>query len=295
MKKQILYFFIMVILLVNIFTLFRLNSFKNSVDNCFQQNQAAESNRNNEINNIYSNVETMLKKQASILDNYNVTFGTLDSNNFTVPITLSITPKEYSNGLTASFQINDKNITMKKNGASFTAAADVYIFNDFQLKVILSRNGIQRIETLEEYCDLQSKYLLNITGGFRGGSSYGSGKFQCDGEINLDFAGSEENRPEKVSIAKDVNGTIVYEQQIDLSDHILLPVNEKIALRAGDKLTIYAHVQDKYGLNYKYIILTYEIDSKGEPLKDDELNIRRVVEISNKNGIILNTPKFDIK
>lgn len=295
MKKNTLYFIITALVLLNIFTIFKLNILKKNMENQFQQNELAINNIRNEINGIYSNVDAKLKKQASILDNHNLTLGELKPSSFTIPVTLSITPKEYSEGLTATLLLNDKSVLMKKEGTSFVATSEAYIFDDLIIKVVLEQNGVKKTETIEEYYDLQKKYLLEISGGYSGQSSYGSGKYESSGKINLDFLFPPTNSIEKIKLIKDVNGATVDERDIATSNHVAIDVKDNIKFAFGDKLTVYAIVQDRYGLNYKYVLSVFETDSKGDPVKDNyQLEMRRIAEISDRNGKILYAPKNDL-
>lgn len=208
MKKKALYFIVAALLLLNLVTFSKLNSLENNINNRFQQSDFAANSLRNEINSIYSNVETKLKKQGSILDKYNVAFGELNPSNFTIPVTLSITPKVYSKGLTASLQLNNNSVLMKNDGTSFVATVESSVFDDFQLKVILEENEVKKIETIEEYYDLRNKYLLVITGGFSGESSYSSNEYHYNGKIDLQIRSPHPISVGKVSIVNDVNGVI---------------------------------------------------------------------------------------
>jgi len=74
---------------------------------------------------------------------------------------------------------------------------------------------------------------------------------------------------------------------------MIIPVNDKIELIANDKFMLCANVQDKYGINYKYIIIMYEIDSEGKSVnRRPEWSKGSVIEISDKNGNILYTPEY---
>ncbi|CAH2213529.1 hypothetical protein [Tepidibacter aestuarii] len=296
MKKKNLYFIISALVLSNLFTLFRLNNIENLIHNRFEERAIAEDNLKTEINNIYSNVEKMLEKKASILDNYSIKFGTLESTNYTVPVTVDLTPKEYSEELIAKLQLNGKEIDMQKNGTSFTVITDAYIFEPLEIKVILEKNSIEKIETLETRSRLESKYLLGIHGGFSGQSTYGNSKYTYNGKIELYVYNTKNNKPVKVSIVKDINGKIVDEKPINVSDYILIPFNEKIDLGASDNLTVYAKVQDSYGLNYKYIIFIEQIDEKGKHVDDYDIQPmhRDLKEIRDKNNNLLYERKYEI-
>ncbi|MDP4178338.1 MAG: hypothetical protein Q8900_08385, partial [Bacillota bacterium] len=233
MKKIYLYLAIAVLLLLNMFTLYKLYSIENNINYKFNQNDILNNSLKNDINNISSNVETSLKKQGSILDNYNVTFGELNPSNFTVPVTISITPKEYSKGLIANLQANNKSVTLKNEGKSFTGTVNANIFDNFQLKVDLNNKGVDKIETLEEYDDLKDKYLLKISGGFDGQSNSGSNQYQYSGKVNLNFNSSKSNNVEKISIINDVNGVIIGKHQIKPSNSVSVDLNDKIKLKNG--------------------------------------------------------------
>lgn len=294
MKKNSLYLIITALVLLNLFTLVKLNNLKNNVENRLQQSDFAVSSLRNEIDGIYSNVDTKLKKQASILDNHDVTFGAFNSNQFTVPLTVSITPKEYSKGMTASLQLNEKSIPMRSEGTTFVTTTDAYIFDDFKLKVILEQNGVKKTETIEEYYDLRNKFLLDITGGFEGQSSYDSNRYLYSGKIDLRFNSSESNSPEKVTLINDVNGKVIEERKVKASNPVTIDVEKNIKLAAGDKLTVYAIVQDRYGLQYKYILSVFELYTAGKPANEDHpWETRRIAEIRDSNGKVLYAPKYD--
>ena len=297
MKKKALYFIVTALLLLNLVTFSKLNSLENNINNRFQQSDFAANSLRNEINSIYSNVETKLKKQGSILDKYNVAFGELNPSNFTIPVTLSITPKVYSKGLTASLQLNNNSVLMKNDGTSFVATVESSVFDDFQLKVILEENEVKKIETIEEYYDLRNKYLPVITGGFSGESSYSSNEYHYNGKIDLQIGSPHPISVGKVSIVNDVNGVIVSERKIDPSNSISVDVKEDIKLSPGNKLTVYAMVQDSYGLNYKYIIDVYDMGSNKAPFDNfkGEMRMQRLTEITDKNGKLLYSPKNNIE
>lgn len=296
MKKNSQNFIIVALIFLNFLNFFKISNLENSIDRRIQQYENSINNLEREISIIYSNVDTKLKKQASILDSYNITVGEqLNSDNLTVPVVVSITPKEFSDSLTATLQLNNKNIKMEKKGTSFEVSTEAYIFDDFLLKVVLEQNGIQKVETVEEYNDLQYKYILDMHSGFSGNKSYGSGIFKYKGEINMNFGGSQYNSPKKISIVKELNGTVIDEQEIAFTDPLLIPLDKSIELGASDKFALYAHVEDKYGINYKYIMLAYEIDINGEPVRNSpEWTNGSITEISDKNGKVLFETEYGV-
>jgi hypothetical protein len=276
---------------MNMFTISRLNNLENNLDNRLRQREYDASSLRNEINNIYSNVDAKLKKQVSIIDSYTLTYGEFNPSNLTVPVTLTITPKEYSKGLAASIELKDKNVMMKNEGTSFIGTADFYIFDEFKLKISLEKDGVKKVETVEEYGGIRNQYLLDIQGGFNGQSSYSANQYEYNGKIDLYCSPIQNNGPEAISIIIDVNGDIVSERKIDPYDRILIDVKEKVKLVSNGnsgKLTIYALVKDKYGLNYKYVLQGFKINGEGQPVHDDfEASMRAITQITDSSGRVL--------
>lgn len=306
MEKKLLYAIMILLLITNLFNIFRLNNLENKINNNIQQSNMIEDNLRNEINSIYSNVDEKLKKQTSILDSYNVEFGNdLNVDNLTIPITVTITPKEYSEGLASSLQLNDKIVEMERNKTTFSVTTDVSIFDTLKLKIILNQSGVQKTETIEEEYDLKGKYLLDIiTGGFEGSVSNGSGKYSYNGNINISFNQFQENNPKKLTIIKEINGEIIDNEEIDLKDikldydnPIKIPMEDVLEFNAGDRFNVYAIVVDKYDLTYKYNIINYEFNSDGDPISSASYNqgLNEVVEIKDKDGNIVYEAKYEEK
>lgn len=284
MKKDYLYIIIAALVLFNLYTI-------NSMDRNIQEIRNEQNDIQNEIRDIYSNVDEKLEKQASILDSYDITFGNeLNMDDLTVPVNVTVTPKENTENLTAGLLINNETHPMLKNGATFAASADVFIFDPFEIKVVLENSGTEKVETIDEYTDLYGKYLVDLDGGFSGSTKYSSGKYKYDGDIVINFFGSENGTPEKVSVSKYINGTFIDEQEVDMQGNhsIMYSVKDEAELSANDKIEIYVNFQDKYGLNYKYIVLADEIDSKGHlvPSRPEWTN-GSITEIKDKNGRVL--------
>lgn len=296
MKKNYLYNIIAALVILNIFTFFKINNIEKSMDRKIQQIYDDQNNIRNEINNIYLNVDEKLKKQASILDSFDIKFGEeLNGDNLTVPISISLTPKEITGGITATLLINDARYSMVNNGTTFTASADANIFEPLKIKVILNNGSKEEIETIDEYTDLKYKYLLNLYGSFMGDAKYNADKYQYNGDIVIDYEGTSSNSLKKLSFAKYINGKLIDEQEVNMEDNksIFHPVKEEVELSANDIIEIYVVAQDKYGLIYKYIVLRDEIDSKGNLVKmSPEWTNGSLLEIKDKNGKVLLENKY---
>lgn len=303
MKKYSNYI-IIALIVINIFSILKINNLENSMDNYYQQIMSGINRNNSEISNIYSNINSVLEKQSSLLDSYKIEFGdNLNKDSLTVPVKFTVVPKEYSVGLTVNIQLNDESFILNKNGTFFETTIDVDIFDAFQPKVVISQNGIQKTESIDEYYDLYNKFLLRLEGYYNGSTQYSNGKhIYKGGKIELRITNTNDTVPEKVSIVYDINGSTLRKDEMSISEFsnerhatnfINTDIIDEVELNANEVLTVYANIQDEYGINYKYVVLRNEVDSNGEPVFGrPEWSNGSIVEIT-RNGKVLNVPNYE--
>lgn len=285
------------LVVLNIFTLFKLYGIENSIDMSFNNLRSSIYGVESRISGITSDIYSALEKQGSILDSYEVVLGDKLNEDLTVPVKVTITSKEYSEGLSASILTADKEISMLRKGTSFAAEFNINIFGELQLKAVLDQGGVKKTESLERYYDMRDKFILQIDGSYFGHGSYNSGKYKMNGEVELRISSNENNAPEKAYIVYELNGEKIKEQQTDIpftenNDYITRfissGVNEEFELKPNDKLMIYAYIEDSYGINYKYIVQLNEINSSNEKVNImPEWTNGTVVEIKDNNGNVL--------
>ncbi len=296
MKKDYLYIIIAALIVFNIFTMSKLNSIERTLDDNIQYLNRSQDDLRHEIDYIYSNVDEKLKKQASILDSFDITFGDELSQDLTVPVSISLTPKENTENLKAELLVNDERSPMTKSGTAFIASLDASIFDPFQIKVVLINNGIEKIETIDDYDGLWHKYMLDIHADFAGDTKYSSGKYEYKGDVIIfnTFEHSN-NSAEKISILTYINGKVSDEQEVNIhsGDLIKHRLEGEVELSANDRIEIYVNVQDKYGISYKYIVKADEIDSEGKMVRmTPEWTNGSMVEIKDINGKVLVEDNF---
>lgn len=293
---------VVVLVLLNIFTLFKLYGIENSIDMNFNNLRSSVHSVESRISGITSDIYLALEKQGSILDSYEVVLGDKLNEDLTIPVKVTVTPKEYSEELTAGIFMNDKEIFMLRKGISFIAEFNADIFGDFQLKAVLEQEGVKKTESLKNYYDMRDKFILQIDGSYLGSESYSSGKYKMNGEVELRISSNESNAPEKAYIVYELNGEEIKEQHADtpvaenqdyITRFISVNVSEEFELKPNDKLMIYAYIEDSYGMKYKCIVKLNEINSSNERVnRSPEWTNGTVVEIMDKDGNILYVPEY---
>ena len=149
----------LIIALFNSYT--RINELNNSVSNLQNNLDQNINTMRTDIADIYGNVDQRLKKEASILSGYDITYGPLDTTNYTTPILVSVTPKNADNNTSVSVEIGETTVQLNRNGEVFSGYIDTNVFiADSTLPLITVKNSssIQN-EYLEDH-DMKNLFTV---------------------------------------------------------------------------------------------------------------------------------------
>lgn len=106
-------------------------------------NNLSNSIRSN-MDAIYFNVDEMLKKKASLIESATTKIGMLNVDEFTVPVTFVLTPKEVSEHTAVSLDFDGELFPMEKNGTTFVATVSRNVFGDALPKIVIDKNGVKK-------------------------------------------------------------------------------------------------------------------------------------------------------
>lgn len=300
MKKYIPHILISIFIILQLISLNHIGNLQNELRDTKDQLANIASDQSREIQNIYSNIDTMLKRQSSIIDSYDYSFGKIDSNKLTVPVTFNITPKEKKADTSATLYLSGQSMAMSKNDTAFVATLSVSVFDTIEAKVVFADSGIQRTEKLEVVESLRERVLPTLYARFEGesGSSYSkkpgelSGEYQRKGNLSLDVKPVENNKIEKARLVIAIDGNIVSEEPINTGG-LMSDIDKKITLSAGEALKMSVMATDSLGLIYETVIDTMTLDKNAEPMHGDEWNWMGDVIITDKDGKVLYAPQYD--
>ena len=131
----------------------KINELNNNVHN-LQNNLEQNINvMRSDIADIYNNVDERLKKEASILSAYDITYGLLDTSNHTTPLLVSVTPKKSDSNTSVSVNIGETTVQLNRNGEVFSGYIDTDIFIEESIYPLITvkNNGEVLNEYLEDY------------------------------------------------------------------------------------------------------------------------------------------------
>lgn len=172
-----------------------LNSNINNLQNNLDQNI---NTMRSDIADIYENVAQKLKKEASILSGYDITYGPLDTNNYTTPLFVSVTPKNATDNTSVSVKIGETTVNLNRNGEVFSGYIDTNVFIEESTYPLITvkNNATVQNEYLEEHD------MKNLFTGFMPylysdlvirEESYSNNKTTISGELSVDSKPSSES------------------------------------------------------------------------------------------------------
>jgi len=301
MKKYIMHILIAILLILQFISINRIKNLQNDLRNANIQLSNAISQQSSQIDGIYNNIDSMLKRQSSIIDSYEYSFGEVDRDNLTIPVTFNIVPKEIKEDTVATLHISDKSAVMSRNGPTFTATLPVYIFDQLNAMVVLADSGVEKTEKLEMWENLREKVLpvVNVMFKDSGGAHYSkiagklSGEFKKKGRISLEVKSVPNNNIEKARLIIDIDGKVVSEKPINTGG-IWCDIDEKIVLSTGQELIMAVEATDSFGLIHKSIIYKFSLDEQANPIHGDEWAwLNNDIIIMDKNGKVLYAPHYE--
>ena len=197
--KDVILGVIIVGLIIALFNSYsKINELNNSVSNLQNNLDQNINTMRTDIADIYENVDQRLKKEASILSGYDITYGPLDTTNYTTPILVSVTPKNADNNTSVSVEIGETTVQLNRNGEVFSGYIDTNVFiADSTLPLITVKNSSStQNEYLEDH-DMKNLFTVFMPYLYSDlvirEESYSNNKIKISGELSVDSKPPSEN------------------------------------------------------------------------------------------------------
>ncbi|MEA4986565.1 MAG: hypothetical protein VB095_00680 [Anaerovorax sp.] len=259
MKKYSLHI-IIVLCLLNVISFMKISNLQSSLQNMESNLSSSISNVSSEVGNIYSNVDERLKRQSSIIDYMDYEFGKINQNDLTIPITFSLTPKEITKSSVVTLDVAGKNVTMKRNGGTFTAIIPVSIFDGFTPKVIIEDGDILKNEQLNDFSigNIKDRVLPELYAFLDGQSSYGSGEYKRTGNLNIECKQVDSSVAfTEARLVIEIDNKVISDKKISPNrewDRFDYEIDEKIALENEQTCTITVIAIDTLELEHHCVV-----------------------------------------
>jgi hypothetical protein len=272
-EKTLLIIFIALVAVFGISLNSKVESRINNLSNQVGSLSANVSSQNQQINGLYSQIEDLLKKQGSIIDSYDITYGTFNSDDMTYEVSLIVTPKESKESTTAAFNLGDLRSDMSRSGTSFSATIKVPVAKEVSPTVTFYEDGNIRSETLNDTVSFRENFIYQIKCGFSGGTTYRDRQLRYDGNIFISFAPPNGSVTESGRLLAILNDKEIWTKEIpvDAQNENNIKFNETFPVNSGDKFTLFAEIRDKSGITYRYPMDRTAVSPDGKSRSEDYL------------------------
>lgn len=236
--------------------------------------------QNDSLNSIAADVsnqvQTSLRTQQSILASSDQSYGPLDPETWTVPLTLTATPKEQTPGVTTAVLVcggTQYPMTAKKDG-SFSVQVPLPLFEETAVdRIIFTENGTQRTEGLDQFETPYMKCLSFPLASLNGSIEYSprgdlriAGTLTIDGLLSFDRINGEQSTPKNltksIALLDILDGKERSRTDYDLSTLEQIsgyyifnePVTESYPIPDGSVHELVLEMTDSYGLRYRTVV-----------------------------------------
>lgn len=294
MKKSTLAALFGAVILLNLILWFRTISLQQNIEN-LQHNMSNQfSHLSSEVRGIGQNVSDTLERQASLFDGVDWSLGAVDTNNLTMPLTVSVVPKEADSESTATLTANGASVPMTRDGVHFTCVLPVGLFEPLAIYVTLDSAGTQRTQQLLDGLLPFEDRLPMLYAQNAGGSSFEhyASKFKLDGPIDINVKVPESTALTSLKIVTTDNGTVIKEQALtpafeppawsQMVDYTL-----ELTLESNHTYETAVIATDSFGLSYRAIVDRQVVGASSRTPDFGEMGQWGETVILDKNGRVL--------
>ncbi|MHB1152023.1 MAG: hypothetical protein ACYCWE_11265 [Eubacteriales bacterium] len=301
MNKNIAPVLIVVLILLQIITVFRIENLQNDLTNTRNQLNQIISEQSNKISNIYTDIDKMLKRQSSIIDSYDYSFGSVDIEKLTIPVTFNITPKETKENTSVLLYVSGESAEMNKEGTVFNASVNVPVLNVFEVKVVINDGDIQKTEKIDVWENLRERVFPTLYINYEGENTSGyikeqkklSGEYYKKGNLLIEIKEAVNNTIVNIHLVSEIGDTVVSEKPIAISRGSWIEIDERYLLSAGQTLKMTIVATDNLGFIHRSIIDKIQLDENADVLSDSNIYFPVDFVITDKDGKVLYEPQSD--
>lgn len=268
--REKLKYAIPILIVLQIFNLFQINSLKRELEMLnTNQGHSTEFIRS-EMNNIYNNIDNIIRQDLSLIQDAEVELGDLDGDNLQVELKYSLTPKEVRDNTKLFLQFEGESIEMDRVGNSFSKNLKQDIFSEYNYPEIIIKEK-DLLKTTEDsrivISDLKEKIFPSVNLVFAGSYISRDDSIQIDGPI--DFFDRKEYTEISLKDPKFVitlNNRIVKEENISIKElHDDFMINEEFKIGRGEILTLKVVFMDDLDLRHEFILEEFSLDEDWHP------------------------------
>ena len=257
MDKNRSHILVIILIIFQIVLISKVNNLQRQIEGTNVGMNNLSSRIANDMNAIYSNVNEMLRQKASLIESAVAEIGKVDTDEFTVPITFTLTPKEVSENTAISLDFDGELFPMDKNDTTFVTTVSRNIFGGAMPKIVIDENGVKKI-TQDDQINIPSikERVFPIMFPRLAGSAKFDGKtYRRKGNLSADIKEApSEIEFRGIRLVIEVDNKVISDEIIpkEMFFHDGYEIDEKIPLSNGQTCIMKIIATDSIGFEHHY-------------------------------------------
>lgn len=267
-KTKILYSLITMLAVLQVYSVFQINSLKVKVQQTENKIAYAEERLERNISEIYSNVDRKLEEYTSLVTSSGYEIGEFNLQTLKVPVTFKLQPKTLTETTAVFLKFSEEKIPMEKQGTEFVLTKDFAIKEEVSPIIIIEDKGVLQFEEhdyLRVY-NIKDEVFSSLSPRFDGESGY-SGQEPYDylmkGNIAMDSSIiNGHNSFKDIKYIVTLDDEVIKTYQAGFVGIGNIEINDNFKMEKGQ--TLIGKVVATDGLNFihEYLIMHYVAGEK---------------------------------
>jgi len=212
-----------------------------------------------QVSSMTDNIQTMLDKQESPIAGYQISYSNPNAQTLMCDVSVTVTPKEYSEDTTAALYIGENKVPMTRSGNAYVVSKTIPLTEVSEASVTFEQNGTNKTEILPEIIDGGGLLRSSLYTELYEDSVFLNEAVSMSGTLKVSFhpmPGEGVSSARLVALEKgkeiwseDIADTVQTEQEI-LFNHKFSTANE-------EDILIYAEVVGTSGFTYRSTLFSF--------------------------------------
>ncbi len=262
-KTKILYIVITMLAVLQVYSVFQINSLKAKVQQTENGIAYAEDRLERNISEIYSNVDRKLEEYTSLVTSSGYEIGEFNLQTLKVPVTFKLQPKTLTETTAVFLKFSEEKIPMEKQGTEFVLTKDFAIKDEVSPTIIIEDKGVLQFEEhdyLRVY-NIKDEVFSSLSPRFEGESGY-SGQEPYDYRMKGNIAmGSSvingHNSFKDIKYIVTLDDEVIKTYQAGFVGIGNIEINDNFKMETGQTLIGKVVATDGLNFTHEYLIMHY--------------------------------------
>jgi len=262
-KTKILYIVIIMLAVLQAYSIFQINSLKAKVEQTESGIGYAQERLDRNISEIYSNVDRKLEEYTSLVTSSGYEIGEINLQTLKVPVTFKLQPKTLTETTAVFLKFGEEKVPMERQATEFVLTKDFAIKDEVSPTIIIEDKGVLQFDDhdyLRVY-NLKDEVFSSISTHFEGESGYSAQEpynYRMKGNMVVDSSAiNGDNIFKDIEYIVTLDNEVIKTYQADFVGNGYIEINDNFKMETGQTLVGKVVAKDGFNFTHEYLIMHY--------------------------------------